>query len=342
MSGDRSMTIGSLFSCVGGLELGLEAAFAEAGIRTRVAWQVEQNDFRRAVLAKHWPNANREITDVHNAGSRTLSLVDAIVFGFPCQDIAFNGLGAGLDGERSGLWSEGRRTIREIQPRFVVVENVAALLSRGLGVVLGDLATLGYDARWDCVSAADVGFPHIRDRVFITAWREWAPIVRASLLAECACCDDLWCQRCESHYAECQCPGPHSKGEDWSFTEEPWGLVAYADSERMERRWADWLKIASPSARARISRRRRARSGGTDREALAGFLRDLDGLLDGVDLPGRVPAGLGLERGAWEPERLISAAGPLWKERIEALGNVVVPHAGRAIGRWLIEEGLLS
>lgn len=337
-----AIRIGSLFSCIGGLELGIEAAFAESRIPSRVVWQVEQNAFRRDVLARHWPHADRSCTDVRDAGSRSLSLVDAIVFGFPCQDIAFNGLGAGLDGERSGLWSEGRRTVREIQPRFVIVENVPALLSRGLGVVLGDLAALGYDARWDSVSAADVGFPHLRDRVFITAWREWSPIVRAGLLAECECCDDQWCARCESHFGECQCPGPHSDGEEWSFVEEHWGLVAYADGKRMEGRWADWLKIASPSARARLSRRRRSANGGQDGQALADLVRGVDGLPDGVDLPGWVPAGLGAERGTWEPERLISKAGPHWKEQIEALGNVVVPHAGRAIGRWLIEEGLLS
>lgn len=334
--------IGSLFTCIGGLDYGFEAAFADAGLPARVVFQVERDAWRRRVLAKRWPHADRSCTDVRNAGARTLPVVDALILGFPCQDLSYNGDGAGLDGERSGLWSEGARTIRELLPRVVVVENVPALRTRGLGVVLGDLAQTGYDARWDCISASEIGFPHERERIFLTAWREWNPIVRASALPECECCDDRWCERCEAHFGECQCPGPHSEGEEWTFEQEPWGLVAYADGERMERRWTDWLKVPRTSTRERLSRRRRAGNGGQDGEALASILRSVDGLSGGVDLPRRVPARLGDERGAWEPERLIAKASPMWKQRIEALGDVVVPHAGREIGRRLITEGLLS
>lgn len=96
--------------------------------------------------------------------------VDIICGGFPCQDLSFAGKGKGLAGERSGLWFEYERIVREMGPRFVVVENVAALRSRGLDVVLGALASLGYDAEWRSVRASDVGAPHRRDRVFIVAW----------------------------------------------------------------------------------------------------------------------------------------------------------------------------
>jgi DNA (cytosine-5)-methyltransferase 1 len=95
--------------------------------------------------------------------------VDLICGGFPCQDISVAGKGAGIEGARSGLWSEYARIVGEVQPRYVIVENVAALLHRGLDRVLGDLAALGYDAEWHCIPASAVGAPHRRDRIWIIA-----------------------------------------------------------------------------------------------------------------------------------------------------------------------------
>ena len=93
--------------------------------------------------------------------------VEIVCGGFPCQDISTAGKGAGLAGERSGLWREMLRTIRLVRPRYAIVENVAALLGRGMGTVLGDMAEIGYDAEWGCISAADVGAPHLRRRIWI-------------------------------------------------------------------------------------------------------------------------------------------------------------------------------
>ena len=89
----------------------------------------------------------------------------------PCQDLSCAGKGEGLKGAKSGLWFEYLRIISLARPRFVVIENVPALLSRGLDTVLGGLASLGYDAIWDCIPAKAVGAPHRRDRLFIIAWR---------------------------------------------------------------------------------------------------------------------------------------------------------------------------
>ena len=97
--------------------------------------------------------------------------VDIICGGFPCTDISNAGKRVGIGGEHSGLWREMARIIRLLRPRFVVVENVSALLARGLGTVLGDLAACGYDAEWDCLPASAVGAPHRRDRLFVVAWR---------------------------------------------------------------------------------------------------------------------------------------------------------------------------
>jgi DNA (cytosine-5)-methyltransferase 1 len=163
-------TVGSLFAGIGGLDLGLE----RAGFQ--VAWQVERDEYARRVLEKHWPGVPR-YRDVRYflGGKRWRSVrqawsVDLLAGGFPCQDISYAGKGAGLAGERSGLWFEFARVIRLLRPRFVFVENVAALLVRGMGRVLGDLAACGYDAEWDCIPAAALGAPHRRDRVFLVAY----------------------------------------------------------------------------------------------------------------------------------------------------------------------------
>jgi len=156
------MKIGSLFSGIGGLELGLEMC----GLGP-VIWQAESDPYARAVLAKHWPEVKR-YNDVREVDEQT-ERPDIICGGFPCQDISNAGKRAGIDGERSGLWSEFARIIRVLRPRYVFIENVAALVNRGLDRVLGDLAACGYDAEWSVLRAADVGAPHLRRRVFILA-----------------------------------------------------------------------------------------------------------------------------------------------------------------------------
>jgi len=157
------ITFGSLFAGIGGFDLGFE----RAGMVCK--WQVEIDDYANRVLAKHWPNVHRE-RDIRECGSHNLKAVDVICGGFPCQDISYAGQGAGLDGERSGLFFEAVRVVRELRPKIVVLENVAALLTRGLDRVLGTLAEIGYDAEWHCIPAAAVGAPHIRDRVFVLAY----------------------------------------------------------------------------------------------------------------------------------------------------------------------------
>lgn len=97
-------------------------------------------------------------------------LVDIVCGGFPCQDISCAGKGAGIDGERSGLWREFARVIREVRPKYAFVENSPMLAHRGLGRVLGDLSEIGYDAVWTVLGADDVGAPHIRKRMWILAY----------------------------------------------------------------------------------------------------------------------------------------------------------------------------
>ena len=161
------MKIGSLFAGIGGLELGLEWA----GVGETV-FQVERDPFCRSVLERHWPHATR-FDDVCSVGAHNLPAVDVLCGGFPCQDLSYAGKGAGLAGERSGLWFEFARLIGELRPRFVVVENVTALVTCGLDAVLGELAARGYDAIWFPLRASDVGAPHRRERVFIIGWSQY-------------------------------------------------------------------------------------------------------------------------------------------------------------------------
>ena len=163
------MNVLDLFSGVGAFSLGLE----RAGMRT-VAF-CETLPYPRAVLRKHWPHVPcyKDIRSLTADRLRADGIsVDVICGGFPCQDISSAGLGAGLAGERSGLWFEYLRLIGELRPDFVIVENVAALLKRGLDAVLGGLASIGYDAEWDCVPASYLGAPHNRDRIWIVAYPE--------------------------------------------------------------------------------------------------------------------------------------------------------------------------
>ena len=144
----------SLFAGIGGIDLGLE----RAGM-TCVA-QVEIEPFRRQVLAKHWPEVPKfdDVRTVNRETLRDVLPIDLIAGGFPCQDISNAGKRRGIiDGERSGLWSEFDRLIRDLRPRFVLVENVSALLDGGMGVVLRSLAESGFDAEWAVLPASWFG-----------------------------------------------------------------------------------------------------------------------------------------------------------------------------------------
>jgi DNA (cytosine-5)-methyltransferase 1 len=161
------MKVLDLFSGIGGFSLGLE----RAGMQTVAFCEIDK--FCQKILAKHWPSVPiyDDVTSLTAERLRADGIsVDVICGGFPCQDISTAGKGAGLNGKRSGLWREYARLIGELRPQYVIVENVAALLYRGIERVLGDLASLRYDAEWHCISAAHVGAPHRRDRVWIVAY----------------------------------------------------------------------------------------------------------------------------------------------------------------------------
>jgi DNA (cytosine-5)-methyltransferase 1 len=177
----------SLFAGIGGIDLGIE----RAGLGKTIAF-CERDKEAQQVLRKHWPRVPlyddvREITGdrLHADGL----FPNAICGGFPCQDVSLAGSGEGLDGARSGLWSEYARLVGELEPELVIVENVSALLGRGIGRVLGELASLGYDAEWHCIPASYAGARQLRDRVWIVAYPQRHSVQGRQTVTE------AWCQQ---------------------------------------------------------------------------------------------------------------------------------------------------
>jgi len=358
------MRVLDLFSGIGGFSLGLE----RAGMRTIAFCEIDP--YCRKVLAKHWPGipcyddvttltverlaADGIIELVANAdqqqsqlatragraqrgaqnGQRQLLIgnagVDVICGGFPCQDISTAGKGAGITGERSGLWKEYARIIGEVRPRYAIIENVSALLHRGIGDVLYDLSALGYDAEWHCIPASAVGAPHRRDRVWIIA-SDPRCLGRPATEPENPRTDRT----------------PRSEWREQADGSAGYGDVADADQPRLEgwlraglrqcagerAAWAGGASMADApcellngSGTAGPRRRRQPSDGGGD-------VSDADS-----EPPGRPAVAWG-ERGHWlaEPDVGRVADGvPARVDRLRSLGNAVVPQIPEIIGRAIM------
>jgi DNA (cytosine-5)-methyltransferase 1 len=222
----------SLFAGVGGLELGLE----RAGMTT--VGQVEIDPYCWQVLARHWPDVPRH-DDVRTVvpwwQSTDRPRVDVIAGGFPCQDISNTGARRGITGPKSGLWGAMANAIRHIRPGYVVIENVSALLVRGLDVVLADLHQLGFDAEWSVLSACRMGAPHTRERLFLLAYahdersqaRGWRGVPDdASLPGR---------REGAEHLRAPSQPGRGPRGTHWE-TEPDMGRVADGSTDELDKR----------------------------------------------------------------------------------------------------------
>jgi len=339
------ITFGSLFAGIGGFDLGFERAGMEC------IWQVEINDYAQKVLAKHWPKVHRE-ADIKTVGKHNLEYVDVICGGFPCQDISYAGRGAGLDGERSGLFFEAIRVVRELQPRVFVLENVAALLTRGLDRVLGTLAEIGYDAEWHCIPAAYVGAPHIRDRVFILGYancgrRESGGVAwetarhRLSTRAASSHASSMADTRCElwrSGLSERSDSDPQAKRGSATNDDKRCGEdVADTAGNRREQGRQD-----GRGSKERVGKGQECRSwGGGEASANAnseGLEKRQGQNAIGTGQDGRTELG----RSEWwavEPAVGRVANGvPARVDRLRGLGNAVVPQVAELVGGWVVER----
>jgi len=218
------MRFGSLFSGIGGLDLGLE----RAGMTC--VWQSEIEPYACRVLAKHWPHIPN-LGDIRGIDWTEVERVDLVVGGYPCQPFSYAGVRRGEDDLRH-LWPMFAECLRVVRPRYALLENVAGHLTLGFGSVLADLAALGYDAQWDCIPAAAVGAPHLRDRLFVIATRRSVVAdtghERLEELRVSACGDE------SRQPASCPNETKRSEGRRWP-PEPELGRVAHGIPHRMDR-----------------------------------------------------------------------------------------------------------
>jgi DNA (cytosine-5)-methyltransferase 1 len=332
-----TFTFGSLFSGIGGIDLGLERAGMQC------TWQVEKDAFCQKVLAKHWPNVAR-YGDVYTVGRDTLAGVDLIAGGFPCQPHSLAGERQASEDERD-LWPQFYRIIRELKPRWVLGENVLGLLSsedgRFFGTILRQLAEAGYDAEWCVLRASDVGAPHQRERVFIVAHANWFGESRqegTSTNGQCGAplstsvCK--WVDRTQMAYSGSQRPSLQrnrwNAGTYYSIGACS-DYVAHPSSQRRE----EWDTAESiGDARLTTGRVETRPTSGQPQSRLGGMF---DGLSTWMDRY-RWPAGPGHAQHAWEPARVTTDKQPHRASRLKALGNAVVPQLAELIGRCILES----
>lgn len=291
------MRIGSLFSGIGGLDLGLERSIPGA----HVVWQVEIDPFCQRVLAKHWPSVCRSVSDVREAGAHNLAQVDLICGGFPCQDLSAAGKQAGLAGARSGLWYEFLRIVREMEPMYVVVENVASGRKKWLCEVRAGLHELGYDTTALAISAENVGAPHRRERIFVVAHPQR---VR-----------ELQSEGSESDFG--------GRAGDGGGSE-----LAYTDRERREDEGVIQRERAVACTELGDTYDASLDEGSRVEPRLGG---GTNGLPRRVDFP----AGRGAAQYPWEPPRGTPKGMKDRNARLRALGNGVVPQCAEVVGRWI-------
>ncbi len=329
------ITFGSLFAGIGGLDLGFE----RCGFECR--WQVEIEPYPIKVLEKHWPNVHRE-RDINECSKENLERVDIIAGGFPCQDISYAGRGAGLDGERSGLFFEAIRLVCELRPRVVVLENVAGLLTRGLDRVLGTLAEVGYYAEWHCIPAAAVGAPHIRDRVFVIGYADSDGKPTIAVNDETQGVQELATDSegdgrdkinedrrgCEERTGEGKEQGSRDGGGTAPYIPYANGVdVQGLESSGFDaegRQGQDKRQVGSPLASKGGVRETKPRMGG-----------GTDGIPEWVDLS----RGLNYwEDGEWDTVPRVGEAIANRGARLKGLGNAIVPQVAEIVGRIVIDR----
>ena len=278
MTNVDTLTQISLFSGYGGTELGLKLWGELAGVSIRTICYVEIEKYCQQILEARISDGCLDDAPIWDDvttfdGQPWAGRVDIISGGFPCQDISCAGKGAGLEGKRSGLFFEIMRLVGEIRPRFILLENVSAIYTRGIDAVLGALAEAGYDARWTSVRASDVGAPHRRERWF--------------------CLADRGSDGCDKRPADAERPRINIRGQDGQ------------DAQEMQNREVGIARIGSNNTSCQL--------GNPDNTGLEGHGQHGEragertpGAADRQEL---WPLGYGPDQHEWEPPRLANGKG---------------------------------
>ena len=328
-----TLTFGSVFAGIGGLDLGLE----RAGMVCE--WQIENDAYASAVLAKHWPDVKR-YGDVYKVNGSDIAPVDLICGGVPCQPWSVAGKRKGNDDERD-LWPEFWRLCLQVRPRYVLVEEVPGFaVPGGLGRTLSDLARAGYSAEWFHLSAADVGAPHLRKRLWIVAYSarhvEGRQEQRAERERTRACCQseplanangERLAERCERD-GEQEQPGLEAPrrsnargcGQD----------VADSDDAGLEGRLGAELRECADE---------RAPGSGGSPMANAWSICGEGWSPDAREADGGRSLGQPTGPSRWLPEPDVGRVAhgvPSRVDRLRCLGNAVVPQVAEAIGRMIL------
>jgi DNA (cytosine-5)-methyltransferase 1 len=298
-----ALTVGSLFSGIGGLDLGLERAGME------VIWQSEIDPYACKVLSKHWPEVVNH-GDIKAINWSDVVRPDVICGGYPCQPFSTAGKRRGEEDPRH-LWPWVREAISQLRPKYAILENVRGHLSLGGVSVIGELADIGYDAEWRIVSAASVGAHHRRDRVVIVAYPNNSRPHRAQIYSAETRFDAL------SRFGRC--------GEN----------VADTNGERLETERAQ----QQTSRTLRSNKNSGWIVGNTYSEGRKGRskLQEQETQRGGLDQSSEVAGWSGI----WEPEPNVGRVAhgvPSRVDRLRGLGNAVVPQVAEVIGRLVISD----
>ena len=247
---------------------------------------VEIDPFCRAILAHRWPNLELH-DDVRTFPAERYVGIDIVTAGFPCQPFSLAGKRRGADDERN-LWPDTARVLRLVRPGIAFLENTPGLVASGyLETVLGDLASLGFDAEWTVLSAQDVGAPHLRERVWILAYTNGTPVRKQP---------------------ELKSGGSHASIAQHARSRRDVGDAMRDRLQGQAHREAECLPLAaSPPSQPRLG-------------------RDSDELAAWLDSPTRWPARRGAPQEAWEPPRAVTGKDAQRNRRLKALGNGWVPH----------------
>ncbi len=303
------MNVLDLFSGIGGFSLGLE----RAGMKTVAFCEIDKHC--QKVLKKHWPDVPI-FNDVGNLKGRVFTSIDVICGGFPCQDISVAGNKKGFKDEqgnrtRSGLWEEFARLIKEIKPKYAIIENVANLRNQGLNQVIQDLRKIGYGCEWHIVSARAVGACHLRERIWIIAYpdNERVEGLRST-------------KRIQEKHADTNCSNispadstsKRLEGAKWGPSERE-GYAFGSNRSPNSNLPRLWRPFATKEEKSEWWAETTSRFSDVFRkinEIEPTICRGYDGLSDRLHERGR-------------------------KERIKQLGNAVVPQIPEMIGKILIE-----